>query len=434
MVGLVLLVWQPFPVLHDYPEWMYQGHIFWSLLSGESTYMGLYEVVPVPVPNAITQIAIALLNIVVSPIWAGKIWLAVYLLLALVTSVAATRRRDTSIERQSTGGARQLLFLLIIAFGPGFFNGYINFQFGVLLLALFVIVNARSSVLWILLFSVLLYFSHASVFAGFIIYVVLYELLDQRRVTAFVALMPSVAMLFWYSSVKIMANDGFNTGVGSWMQWLQYKIYTLAKQGPFHNLIQPDGQSFLADLHAIYLIGFGVNFVVAILIGCWFLSIAWMLLRRKTVSNFDSGPSAVLISVAILLVMWLIAGSNTFGVVNLGERFLIVALLLLLLQVEMPRWLVNSWTALCFVGGVITLLSLLALGNSAERYVAERSAELTDLNSYVDDIYESSRHKYFNHRLFIYANLGQYLMDPQQFEVPPGVDHESSIIRIIDSK
>jgi len=31
-LGVILLVIQPFPVLHDYPEWMYQGHIVYSLV------------------------------------------------------------------------------------------------------------------------------------------------------------------------------------------------------------------------------------------------------------------------------------------------------------------------------------------------------------------------------------------------------------------
>ena len=84
LVGVVLLLLQPYPLLHDYPEWMYQGHIAYSLFSGSSEFTTMYELVPLPVPNAISQTAIALLNIVVSPVMAGKIWLAVYLVLALL--------------------------------------------------------------------------------------------------------------------------------------------------------------------------------------------------------------------------------------------------------------------------------------------------------------------------------------------------------------
>ena len=79
-LGGVLLVLQPFPILHDYPEWMYQGHIVWALFFDTDLFASYFELVPVPVPNAISQVAIALLNIFVTPVMAGKIWLAVYLL------------------------------------------------------------------------------------------------------------------------------------------------------------------------------------------------------------------------------------------------------------------------------------------------------------------------------------------------------------------
>lgn len=436
---MVLLLIQPFPVLHDYPEWMYQGHIVWSLLSDAlagpgntsasySTYAGYYEVVPVPVPNAITQVGVALLNMLVTPVWAGKIWLGVYILLALVTAFISFRGHRIS-------GAKQFIFLLTIAFGTGFFNGYLNFQFGVILFTLFVATGSRRSIAWLFIFSLLIYFSHASVFAGFVIYVVISEIFNQRRVTAFFALLPSLLMLLWYTAVKIQTDGEFNAGVGSAMRWVQYKIYTLAKQGPFHNFILPDGQSLLADLHVVYLVGFAINFLVAILIGSWLLSIGWNYLQRtKNNSHGDAGSHALIATVAILLVLWLLSGTNTLGVVNLGERFLIVALILLLLQLEMPPPQAYIWTLVCFLSASVTVLSLLTLSRSTEIYSVDRSADSAEVTSFVDNIYSNSRHKHFNHRIFIYANLGQYLLQPDEFESPPPVDHESSIVRMLKSQ
>jgi len=49
----------------------------------------------------------------------------------------------------------------------------------------------------------------------------------------------------------------------------------------------------------------------------------------------------------------------------------------------------------------------------------------------VEDIYKNSRHKYFNHRLFIYANLGSYLLEPDG-PLPP-IDHETSVIEMVKS-
>ncbi len=401
---------------------MYQGHIAWSLVSGAPVFAGSYELVTVPVPNAITHVAIAFLNTVVSPVLAGKIWLAVYLVLALIVAVLGSRKFQFA-------GAFQFIFLLTIAFGPGFFNGYINFQFGLIFFALFIVTDSKRSIAGVFLFSLLIYFSHASVFAGFVIYVIVSELFSQRRVTALLALLPSLLMLCWYTVTKMQQDGQFHNSVGSLFEWLQYKIYTMAKQGPFHNFILPDGQSFLADLHAIYMAGFAINFLIAVVIGCWLLSIAWSFQYSREVAS-RNGVYALIVTVGILLVMWLLAGVNTFGVVNLGERFLIVALMLLLLQIEMPRWQACAWSVLCAAAGLLTLFSLLSLSRNTESYAVERSADSTELANFVDDIYSNSRHKYFNHRLFIYANLGQYLLEPGQFEKPLPVDHETSIVRM----
>lgn len=424
LVGVVLLLLQPYPLLHDYPEWMYQGHIAYSLFSGSSEFTTMYELVPLPVPNAISQTAIALLNIVVSPVMAGKIWLAVYLVLALLVVWLGTAG-----HRQHA--AKQLIFLVTIAFGPGFFNGYINFQFGVLLFALFVITDARRSSLWVLVFSLVIYFAHASVFACFVAYVVFSGVLNQRNVAALLALVPSLLMLAWYSTSKILQEPGFNTALTSLKEWVGYKGYTLAKQGPFHNFIMPDGQSLLTDYHAVYLIGFGINLLVAVLIALWLLSVIWMMYSKAEILTRPGFHLAALAAtVIVLFILWLLAGTSSFGVVNIGERFLIVALMMLLITVRMPRIIALTWAFLCAAMGVVTILALVSLSQVPGVYTVARSNAETELKSFVDDIYGNSRHKYFNHRLFIYANLGQALHEADPNVAPLPVDHESSIVRM----
>lgn len=423
MIGFVLLFVQPFPVLHDYPEWMYQGYIVFSFLGGADTFTGIYELIPVPVPNAISQAAIAVLNSIVSPVMAGKIWLALYFVFAAFVAVFATRSRINN-------GAMYLIFTVAIVFGPGFWNGYINFQFGLLFFALFV--SFRSpSLICVFIFSILIYFSHASVFAGFVCYVIASEVFAHRRAAVSIVLLPSIALLIWYSVTKLIVEGGQNEGVGSVVQWVQYKFYTLAKQGPFHNFIQPDGESLLASLHGLYMAGFVINFLVAMLIGLWLLVCGWKIIRRQNITLIDDAGlnAAIIATVLVLLLAWLLAGKNSFGVVNLGERFLIVAIVLLIVRVRCPEWITNAWVSLCVLTGIVTLGSLLILSGSSEAYSVDRSADTTELENYVDDIYKNSRHKYFNHRLFIYANLGQYLTDPGKFSRPPPIDHQSSIVR-----
>ncbi len=444
IVGYFLLVAQPFPMLHDYPEWMYQGNIAYSLLvDQEGDLATLFEWVPQPVPNALSQIAIAVLNFLVSPVMAGKIWLAVYLLLAAVTAVLVGRYHRQTVDQtigpatskthHQHGGIVAFLFVVTIVFGPGFWNGYINFQFGLILFALFVATNARQSILAVLVFSLLLYFSHASVFAGFICYVVMLERLNERRVNVVVSLLPSLLLLMWYTSAKLQTGGGENVGLGSLPQWVQYKVYTLAKQGPFHNFIGPDGESVLANVDLLYKAGFLANFIVMALLGLWLLVILWGVIRGEWIRHVALDQTlnkGFFATIAILLVAWLVAGKSSFGVVNLGERFLIVALMLLLICVQCPRWLRAGWLLLGTIFGAITLVSLAVITQFDQKlYLVERTTDSTELTQFVDDIYKNSRHKYFNHRIFIYASLGQYLLDPAAFGQPPLVDHESSIVR-----
>ena len=421
-LGVILLVIQPFPVLHDYPEWMYQGHIVYSLLSGENPSLSmLFEWVPVPVPNTISQLAIGMLNFTVSPVMAGQLWLAVYLLLAIVTGYLASKGHEHA-------GSVFWLFTITIAFGPGFWNGYINFQFGLLLFALFVVTGLHRRLAWVVVFSVLIYFSHASVFAGFVCFVVLAEIFNQRRITTLIALLPALLLLLWYTVTRFAEGTGQNVGLESVSQWIQYKFYTLAKLGPFHNFIRPDGESLLASVNSLYMVGFAVNFVVALLVGVWLLIIAWKMIRR---SDKLTGHYGLLFTAIVLMLAWLLAGKNSFGVVNLGERFLIVAIMLLITQIQCPDWITRSWVALSAIVSVVTLVALFVLsGYSDKNYSVARSATATELESFVDDIYKNSRHKYFNHRLTIYANLGQYLATPEDFDKPPLIDHESSIVRM----
>ncbi len=416
--------------MHDYPEWMYQGHIVHALFTDSNAALTQrFEWIAAPVPNAISQVAIGALNYFVKPVVAGQLWLGIYFLLALLTGFFA-------FKSHRFGGAMQWLFTVTIAFGPGFWNGYINFQFGLMLLALFVVGGWCRSMVWVFLFSILIYFSHASVFAAFVCYVILNEWLSDRRWGIAVAILPSLGLLLWYSGTKLLAGGDQNIGLGSISEWVQYKLYTLAKQGPFHNFIRPDGESLLANAGALYQFGFFVNFIVAGLAGLWLMFIFWCQIVNHSTNDLPAGRAStpmgmsVVGTVLVMIVFWLIAGKNSFGVVNLGERFLIVGLMLLILTAECPTWVRRTWLGLCGLVGVVTLGSLIAVTQFAEqRYAVQRSGDSTGLAGFVDDIYKSSRHKYFNHRLFIYADLGQYLSDSSQFATPPPVDHESSIVR-----
>ena len=133
-----------------------------------------------------------------------------------------------------------------------------------------------------------------------------------------------------------------------------------------------------------YKVGFAVNFVIALLVGVWLLILAWKMIRR---SDKLAGHYGLLFTAIVLMLAWLLAGKNSFGVVNLGERFLIVAIMLLITQIQCPDWITRSWVALSAILSVVTLVTLFVLsGYSDKNYSVARSATATELESFVDDL------------------------------------------------
>ena len=430
-IAACLLLVQPFPVLHDFPEWMYQGWLLHHLIGGTSDAIAAqYAVAHYPVPNSLSQVAMAALNFLVSPVNAGRLWLLAYFLLAGSVCYGVYRKNGDSLQ--------VLLLTAVIIFGPGFWNGYINFQFALLLFALYLLLDSRRSTDsggLLLLFSLLLFFSHAAVYVVFLFYTVLKTLTDQltpvrRRLTLFCCLLPSVILLCWYSTILLTANSAqFDTGMGL-SKWVQYKAYTLAKQGPFHNFIQHTGESNLAGFDLFYKFGFAANFVFAALLGLWLLVLTWACVRGKLHQKLRHSVAVLplVLVVGFSFVVYLLSGSNTFGVVNLGERFLIVAILIVLLTFNCPPLLQKSLAAIAgfFTLYVLIATAMLSIGQ-LQQYAVERSSDNASLTDYVDDIYANSRHQFFNHRLFIYTDRGLQLQRPEPEILP--IDLATSVVR-----
>ncbi len=425
-VACCLLWMQPYPILHDYPEWMYQGYLVGQLLAGgNAAITDTFSLVSHPVPNSLSQLAIGLLNLVVSPVLAGKLWLGAYLVFACWLWWSVTRP-----SRFTDGGSINLILTLTITLGAGFWNGYINFQFGLLFFTWYMIrPQTDLSVRSVLPFSLLIFFSHAAVFAAFVSVVLVRCLGVKDRWRYLVALVPSLLLLGWYIVVKVA--DGLAGGeVLPLIKWVQYKAYTVAKQGPFHNFIQPDGESLLAGAHWLYSIGFAINFLVVVIVAGWVCTLLWRQLRQRDWPDYAGDPVrrlSVIITLVLLFGGFLVAGQNSFGVVNLGERFLVVAMVLLLVFFRCPSLLRRVWVGVVVASSVYLLVAtVLVTGYADKSYEVARSASEKNLQKYVDEVYANSRHKYFNHRLFIYADRGRELGDESPALLP--IDLVTSIV------
>ena len=120
-------------------------------------------------------------------------------------------------------------------------------------------------------------------------------------------------------------------------------------------------------------------------------------------------------------------GKNNFGVVNLGERFLIAALVLGLVQLHWHRYILNAWVLLAVVGAVYAMIATVVISHYPLReYAVTRSTTSSTLHGAIDDIYANSRHKLFNHRLYIYADHGIWLQQPGTDLLP--LKHATSFV------
>ncbi len=429
LIGVLFVALQPFPMLHDFPEWMYQGWLVKELwVANNATVAEQFRLLNYPVPNSISQLGIAALNRVVTPVVAGKIWLSLYLALSASLWWLVIRARDSK-----DCGAISLLLMLTITLGPGFWNGYINFQFGLLFFAFYLyltVIRDSNFGLSVMMFSMLVFFSHAAVYAAFVVFVFLRFVGTSHRWRFALELLPSLLLLLWYMKFKLAVGHISLATPLSWSKWLQYKAYTLAKQGPFHNFIMPDGESLLAELNLVYMAGFIVNFAIVILIAVWFVALIRQVLVGGQILGFSLQKHERLTLVAtpiLLLVLFLMAGQNTFGVVNLGERFLAVALMMGLMFFRLPVVLRQLWTIACVFGVSILIAGSIVVTRGGDlEYSVDRSADQPDLEKFVDNIYANSRHKYFNHRLFIYADRGQELVKSNPILLP--IDLPTSIV------
>lgn len=347
-VGLVAgtAVWvltSPFPRLQDLPEWMYQGHLLALLLQGDAEAAGIVRIAPYLPPNALTQLLIAALNLVVPPIAAGQFFLLAYLAAFLAVAML--------LARAAPAGSRGPLLLVLIgtfALNLSFWKGLSNFQLGLLLFAWFVwlwTIKGWHRPWLLLVASVLIFAAHAAIFAVFVAYVLLGEVLrdPDRRLSlprAFVAaaLAPSLALLVWYMLANATQFDPAPTGdeqvVGDTLgQFIAYKIYTVMKLGPTRTFQPEKDLSFLSGHPALYWYGVVLNGAYAGALG---LAI-FVGLRDQGRRCRWRGPG--MLPLALLLCITpalLLLPQIVFHINNLGERLMIPAVLTVVATVALP--------------------------------------------------------------------------------------------------
>lgn len=303
------------PPLQDFNEWTYQGWLVGQILRGADIPFGLK---PWPVPNAAVQLILGGLNLPLGPRAAGLAYLTLYLagMTWLATAIARAQGRFDP--------ATFLLALLIGGINSPYWDGYANSQLGTALYLVHVLRQRRGPTrpAWDIAMGLALFFCHAVLLAVFALHTVLHAWQQHRLLRAAMVLAPPFALLGWY----LLQDDTYGEPIppfgSSVFEFLAYKAYTTAKSGPYQNFIL-GGLGDADRAPALYWPGVAANLAFALVA---LAPLAWALLDR--VRRGDRSP-ALLTALACLAGLAVLP-SALFGVVNVGERLLIPAMLVAL--------------------------------------------------------------------------------------------------------
>lgn len=323
--GLILIT--PISPLQDFNEWIYQGAAVHGVLAG---HPGMFVIKPWPVPNAVCQVLLAMLMFVLSPLAAGKLFLIAYVLGFGTVCWRLCRRPGGGTDR-----AAFALLVCVAVLNTDFWNGYLNFQLGLMLLMLHLlwVRDGRRLPWWHeALFALLMFFTHALTLAMLGVHIG-WRAAQQRglvrgtlRVIA--VMLPALVLLAWYSRADRDYGEyipGQGRGI---LGMLMFKAYTLAKYGPYQNMVfgaVGDAQRRIW----LYALGCAVNIAFAV--------VAFLPLLVSSLATLRARRAFPEIMTALTgVIAFFVLPSTMFGVVNIGSRMLVPAVLFALAST--PDW------------------------------------------------------------------------------------------------
>jgi hypothetical protein len=339
----------PSPPLQDYSEWVYQAAVMREVVAGGGSE-GPFSLAPYPVANSVIQVLMALIGVVAGPLLAGKLVALLYLGLSAWLALRAAGLASAAIA------APAAVVVLSLLLGSTFWSGYLNFNFGLLLVGAYFVILLRGEPDWRLTaaFGVACFFSHATAivsFGGLVMAHVLWRKAHWRQA---LALIPAAVLSLWYAVAKPEASTVVEPPAEGLVEMLFYRAYTAAKAGPYHNFFVGETGD-LERAAAFYYTGLALNLAFAALAGL----LALVFVRDRWGQLLRSPVLAYLAGVATL---YIVSPTSFLGVVNIGERFLLHGLLVLVLASLAIRE-----TALIRAAGavqatlIVSLVSLLAI-------------------------------------------------------------------------
>ncbi len=311
--------------LQDYPDWLYQSQVVKLKLEGDPAAAD-FAFKPYPVPYALHPLLLAGLMYLVEPLTAGKITAALSVL-ALGAGIAAFARAWDPAH----AGSKALVLLPVLGLSVPFWLGYINFTFGFGLLLYLLGRDAcdRLGPLGLTVAALVMFFVHAVTLGGLALYLGWRHVVLRRDLGRLVALLPAAGLLCWYAYGRFVidADPGLVVGADPGRGWLpavwdyvKWKPVTLVQLGPYENFVTAGDQGLLegASVLHFHLGAVNVLFIAALLVA------AFAGLARDAFAPAwnERLPPAMLLVLAFLAA----PPVNFLGLINIGERLLLLAL------------------------------------------------------------------------------------------------------------
>jgi hypothetical protein len=303
-----------------------------------------------PVPNTLFQLLLSFFMFVFNPIIAVKLFVILYLLFASLLS--------WNLSKDELGVPDKRKFLILITtfvIGSSFWNGYFNYLVGLLIFFFYVNLKRHNKIsTWLeTVLGVVIFFSHALPFCAFVIYVGWDSLLKRRLLRGFKVVLPSLLLLGWYFLANGINKVPIAIELHGFFTLTAYKFYTIAKLGPYQNFIV-DANGDYERVPILYWIGVGINLAFAL-----FFVIPLLVITTK---SFIKRAEAENLTTIVCTLVFLVLPVVLFGVVNIGERVLLIAVIFALITVNIPYRLLQVGSILNCVAPLIMLNMVFVAG------------------------------------------------------------------------
>ncbi len=253
------------PYLHDFAEWLYQGQIVKNFVLGAAS-VEKFTMATYPVPNSLVTMLLAGLSLILTPLWAGRVFL-ILMLLAWFMVIRLFCGRFVDIQWR---GAAAFVLFASTALATFFWYGFASYQLALLLLTwFFSIYKAQTSTPVIAAFGLAIFFAHAIIFLVFGLFLGVSLLLRWNKAVV-IGLLPATACSSWFLVGRHFAQVEPQRIGALWSGLREAMIYKAgypAMLGPFKNFLLPNGTSLLEGQGWIYWPGLLVNFAAVAVLG-----------------------------------------------------------------------------------------------------------------------------------------------------------------------